>query len=270
MNDITLYEDISEFENKFPIKVRRYKNCEFAPHWHEHIELHYILGGSGTFSCNSKSIGVRKSETVVVNSNELHYMTAPETVDYICVLIHPSLFSDVHCKNVIIQSKIPEDEFITNIFMRIYEEYLSNNKYSDIIIKGNICLLIAYLIKNFEGEELSQYEYNLRLSRMKNINMLLDFVHKNYTKQISTSALAQKLFISESHLCRIFKNAVGMSFIDYLNSFRVDKAAILLKNTDESISFIAQRVGFENLNYFDRIFKKYKKLSPNQYRKSIF
>ena len=75
MNDIKLYEDISEFENKFPIKIRKYSGSEFYAHWHEHIELNHILNGNGVFYCNSNSISLKKGETIVINPNELHYMS---------------------------------------------------------------------------------------------------------------------------------------------------------------------------------------------------
>ena len=78
--------------------------------------------------------------------------------------------------------------------------------------------------------------------------------------------LAHRHHFSESHMCRIFKNAVGVTVTEYINGYRTDKAAMLLKNTDESVSNISESVGFDNLNYFDRVFKKYKGLPPKEYR----
>lgn len=266
MNDIELYENISELEKDFPIKVRRYKGHSLSPHWHEHIELLHLLSGSGIFSCNTKTTEAHCGETIVVNSNELHSFEADNDIDYICVIINPAIFDDVNCKNTILESKIPKDEFITSAFSRIYNEYEKNSVCSDMIIKGEIYLLMAYLIKNHTSVHLSQSEYNTRINRIEKINSFLDYIHKNYNRPLTTSDLANKWYITESYLCKIFKHSVGISVLEYLNSFRIYKAAILLKNTDEDISEIARSVGFDNLNYFDRIFKRYKGTSPKKYR----
>ena len=98
--------------------------------------------------------------------------------------------------------------------------------------------------------------------------MILDYIHENYNRPLTTADLAEKWYISESHLCKIFKRSVGMTVLEYLNSFRIDKAAMLLQSTDSGISEIAQKVGFDNLNYFDRMFKKYKGMSPQSFRRS--
>lgn len=268
MNDINLYESIIEIENDFPIKIRKYTQAQFFPNWHEHIELLYIINGSGKFFLNSKPINAKSGETIIANSNELHYMTSSSAVDYLCVIINPSIFNDVNCKNIILKSKISEDRFISDIFNDIYNEHISEDSCSDIAIKGKIYILMAYLIRHHAAEQLPQSEYDMRIAKMKTINKILDYIHQNYKIPFSTGILAKELFLSESHLCRIFKSATGFSVIEYLNRYRIEKAAVLLKNTNESISTIAQNTGFDNLNYFDRIFKRYKKVSPNIFRKS--
>lgn len=269
MNNIELYEDISELENNFPIKVRKYTNHILLPHWHEHIELLYLIDGQAEFSCNTKTIEAHSGETIVVNSNELHSFHSGRPIEYICILVNPIIFEKVSNKNIILESKIHQDEFITDSFTRIYKAYESNNACANMIIMGEIYLLMAYLSERHTAALLSEIEYVNRINRMKKVNSLLDYIHENYKYPITTSDLALKWYISESHLCKIFKNAAGVSLLEYINRFRIDKAAVLLKNTDEDISKIAQNVGFENLNYFDRIFKKYKGMSPGKYRSAI-
>lgn len=267
MNDIKLYEKIAETEKDFPIKVRRYLQKEIGSHWHEHIELLHILNGSGTFFFNAKNVYAESGETLVVNSNELHYMTADEAVDYICVIVDPSVFDDADCKGIILENKISGDRFIADAFMRIYREYSAGDICSGIAIKGEICLLLAYMYRKHASKQLSRSEYDMRIARMRTANKILNLIHEHYGEPLSTADLAERLFLSESHLCRLFKQAVGMSPMEYVNKFRVDKACVLLKNTDESISEIARAAGFENLNYFDRIFKRYKNISPGNFRK---
>ena len=62
------------------------------------------------------------------------------------------------------------------------------------------------------------------------------------------------------------KKAVGKSATEYINEYRIEKASILLKNTDESVSRVATDVGYDDLNYFSRIFKRIMGMSPVKYR----
>jgi hypothetical protein len=67
--------------------------------------------------------------------------------------------------------------------------------------------------------------------------------------------------------CRFFKKMTGRSALAYVNEYRIEKATVLLTKTDEPIGEIAESVGFDDLNYFSRVFKKVKKCSPGEYRK---
>ena len=78
--------------------------------------------------------------------------------------------------------------------------------------------------------------------------------------------LAKKWYLSESYMCHMFKKASGKTIIGYINDLRIEKASLLLENTSESISCIAMEVGFDDVNYFDRVFKKQTGLSPKNYR----
>ena len=85
---------------------------------------------------------------------------------------------------------------------------------------------------------------------------------------ITAAALAKANYISESHLCRSFKSAVGMPLTQYVNRLRMEKAAVLLRNTDEDISAVARSVGIEDLGYFDRLFRRAAGMSPGAYRRA--
>lgn len=267
MNDIRLYENISELEQSFPIKIRKYNFTNLTPHWHEHIELLHLISEEGRFVCNGRTLDAHAGETVVVNSSELHSFAAKKNIEYICLIINPSMFSDVNYGNIILDSKIPRDEFVANCFTHMYEEFLKSENTSNMVIKGEAYLLMAHLIRNYTAMQLSRFEYDARMARMKKVNMILDYIHANYSQPISTSELAKKWYLSESHMCRMFKAATGTALTEYINRYRTDKAATLLRNSGDSISDIAAEVGFDNLNYFDRIFKRYKKIPPTEYRK---
>ena len=86
-------------------------------------------------------------------------------------------------------------------------------------------------------------------------------------EKISIADIAEVAGFSESHFMRYFKETMGTSFIDYLREYRLTMAARLLLASDASILSISEEVGFDNLSYFNRAFKKEYGMTPSQYRK---
>jgi len=109
-------------------------------------------------------------------------------------------------------------------------------------------------------------ENRIKETAREDIKRLLEFMKENYAKDISLKIAADIINMSESYLSFIFKKETGTVFTDYLNNLRVDKAAHYLMNSQMPIYEIAMEVGYENINYFGRIFKKLKGVSPQKYR----
>lgn len=98
------------------------------------------------------------------------------------------------------------------------------------------------------------------------ISMIKQYVHNNYMEKLTIPGTAKKFFLSEGHLCHLFKKEVGVSFISYVNVYRVSKAEELLRETQRNISEITYLAGFGSISQFNRIFKKIKDESPKEYR----
>jgi len=270
MKDIKLYEKVPLLENNFPVKFMEFTNTEYLPpHWHEHIELLYFLSGKCRFTCNGKAFSVRANDFVIANNSEIHSFIASENVSYYCMLIYPDFFNDVSFSSrTMLENIIHDDSKIREIIFRMYTEYTSGKQGSDMALKGCAYQLMTYLMRNYTSAQLSDRESYLNASILKRTNTILDYISNHYQEKITTSELAKLCFISEGHLCRFLKNTLGKSATEYINEFRIEKAAIMLINTDESITNIAAEVGFEDMNYFSRTFKKIKKESPMDYRKN--
>lgn len=109
----------------------------------------------------------------------------------------------------------------------------------------------------------------VRLSGCKNtIKDIVDYVHLNYSKDISLKQLAGLYFINEKYLGNLFWKETGTTFRSYLNDLRLDHSVAELKNTDKSILHIAMDSGFKNVTYFNRQFKKKFGMSPTAFRKN--
>ena len=94
----------------------------------------------------------------------------------------------------------------------------------------------------------------------------LDHIERHYTEEIEIEQLAQKCFVSQAHLFRLFKEEVGASPIRYRNRLRVERAKVLFRDGECSVGEISSMLGFESIYYFSRVFKSLTGLSPMEYR----
>jgi len=100
----------------------------------------------------------------------------------------------------------------------------------------------------------------------KEISRLIDYLKLHFAENITLSSAARYINMSESYLSTMFKKETGVSFVEYLTRLRIEKAAELLKTSDMPSYIIAEKVGYENINYFGRSFKKVMGVSPSQFR----
>ncbi|MCU6708759.1 AraC family transcriptional regulator [Paenibacillus sp. J5C_2022] len=101
------------------------------------------------------------------------------------------------------------------------------------------------------------------------IKGVIDYLNKNYDKEISQEMIADRLNITTSYLSTYFKEKTGTNFKDYLNQLRMNKAKQLLATTDNKIQDVSSQVGYQSKNPFIRMFRKYTGMTPTEYRKEF-
>ena len=106
--------------------------------------------------------------------------------------------------------------------------------------------------------------------RDKKIQQIEIYVSLHYNHDIPIDEIASLVHMNRSSFCVFFKRMKGVSFTNYLNTYRMDIACRLLSTTDKSVSEIAYGVGFNNLSHFCRTFLKYKEVSPTKYRNRMW
>lgn len=120
-------------------------------------------------------------------------------------------------------------------------------------------------------EKITEFVKNNYTSKCsKIVRNAMEYIRQNYNKDISLEKISDYIGVSKSYLCYIFKKETGKNIIEYLNDIRVEKAKILLKNTDFKIYEIATKVGFKNERYFTQIFKSKTGFTPTEYRNKIY
>lgn len=98
------------------------------------------------------------------------------------------------------------------------------------------------------------------------IKQILNFIYQHYTEDISLYSLAENVYLNPSYVSRLVKENTGKNYTEILTELRIDKAEELLQNTDLYIYEIAEQVGYNNLNYFYKSFRKMKGKLPGDYR----
>lgn len=134
---------------------------------------------------------------------------------------------------------------------------------------------LALFVVDKEGnpiKQLSGVHYSGDLDRSfhnKYVEKAVEYIEENYYKDIRLSDLADFCDVSLSHLCRLFSSVTGYTVTDYILSFRMNRAAYLLVNTDETTVTIAREVGYQDGGYFHKLFRAYFGVTPLAYRRSI-
>lgn len=95
---------------------------------------------------------------------------------------------------------------------------------------------------------------------------MTEYADRNFDKNLSLKQMSMLYFMEEKYLGRLFKKQMGKSFGEYVNAARMKKAQELLKNTEKKIIDIAHSCGFNNVTYFNRVFKRFYGISPARYR----
>ncbi|MDR1602986.1 MAG: AraC family transcriptional regulator [Tannerella sp.] len=101
------------------------------------------------------------------------------------------------------------------------------------------------------------------------IDQLLQFISENLHRNIPINELANRCYLSNDHLIRLFKKEMHCTPVQYINRKKIDHARLQLIISDRSIKDIAYGLAFENIVYFYRLFKQFVGLSPSRYRDSM-
>jgi YesN/AraC family two-component response regulator len=155
---------------------------------------------------------------------------------------------------------------------------------------SRVQIILAQILEEYE-EKSAGYERMIRL-KLKELALLLErtlprirypgsdegassidevveYIQLHYSNDFSLSSLSSLCGLTPSYFSRVFKAKTGTPVFEYVNRVRVQKARALLKKTEMSIIEIAFAVGYNNVSFFNRYFRKLNRMSPREYRKYI-
>lgn len=251
-------------------------------HWHDEMEIIYIKKGCGTITVDFKQYFVSSGMIALIIPGQLHSIEQFETesMEYENIIFHPQIllskqtdacstdfFSPLMDGTLTVPVLYrPQDPFYNDIASCIdaNDEICKTDPPAyQLFIKSQLFMLFYLLFNKCSSREVQKKDYK-SLEKMK---LILKYVENNYMQKITIADIAAKVSLSQSHFMKYFKNTMGTSFIDYLNEYRLTMASRLLISSDSSILDIAAEVGFDNLSYFNRSFKKRFRQTPREYRR---
>ncbi len=98
------------------------------------------------------------------------------------------------------------------------------------------------------------------------VSRAINYINEHYSEKLTLKQLADYLYISTWHLCRVLKKETNMNFVDILNNIRIEHAKRFLKGTNLKVYEISQKVGYRDIAYFSKVFRSVTGMTPSQYR----
>lgn len=251
-------------------------------HWHEDMEIIAVKKGRGLVTVDMAPYEAGEGEAVVVFPGQLHGISqaGSQPVEYENIIFQLSMLmtteADVctyHFLRPMTESGISKPLHISRD-MEGYEALMECIMKLDALchekpyayqmgVKAELFWFLG-LITRIWGPGAAGRP---RKSREK-MKRLLEYMEEHYGDKITVEDGANLCFYSNSHFMKYFKQYMGMSFTRYLNEFRLEKAGGMLLSTLEPVTEVAQRCGFDNLSYFNRMFRRKYGQTPGDYRKN--
>lgn len=255
-------------------------------HWHEEFEIGFVTEGAILLSCGTRQYHLESGDIFFVNSNILHSMRRDmhsgkavfksfafhssiisentNSIFYIKYLL--PILSNSDFRESILRKTDYYHSNLLDILVRIWNLMSSEPEDFEIQVRSelsNTFCILNKLLKN--KDERHSFKIKNYMSE-KRVQIILDYLHTHYNEKITIKDLAETASISKTEVLRCFKNIIGISPINYLNSYRLQKAAYLLTTTSKTVQEIAGECGFDDNSYFSKLFKKKYNTTPHNYR----
>lgn len=236
--------------------------------WDSYNSLHFVLFGHGTLIANGKKIPLSKGDVFLLFTNE-QYEYYPDPADpwsYIWVDFYATDTKAIfeRCGLSIENPVVHMTDFSKTVELlnEIYESY-DASEMQQLSCSAYFMLLLKKLIRNNTRLNYLTEPTSIKDRRVREI---LIYINNNYRMELSVQQIAIENHISVSRMMVLFSEMVGMSPISYLNRYRVSAVCELLRSSNATIAEISNEVGVKDQLYFSRMFKKWKGVSPREYR----
>jgi AraC-like DNA-binding protein len=273
MDVMDLYEQVESPDPEFPVYMGWHSPEEkeeyFPAHWHESLELHYILTGESVIYINQSPVIAKEGDLVICNSNELHQGFCSAAPMESCRLLFSleDLSPEMDNRGYVFQNHIQKDEVIKQLFLELCREEAHQAPGYKQACKAIVTQLMVHLCRNYVVQTLSREDTRRQKKNRERCNRLITFIEANYANPIANQDMADLVHLSKDRFEHFFRENFGLSALQYIQNYRMKMAKKLIKEGNIPISKVAEMVGFADYNYFGRTFRNHYGCTPTQMAK---
>lgn len=286
------YTDEMWLESKeFPLHISLYlfEKGETVPsHAHQFIEFVYVAEGKGRHEYRGQSYEISKGDVFIIEPHIPHSYQAYDTPLHVYnVLFQPSVLDSE--LSVLSREASFLDFFYIEPFFRHYadfqtrlslmlqehleamlhldlllREYTNKEMGYRIVIKNRLIELFVYLSRRYANR--SQRQWPPLQDENRLFQDMTQFISRHYASPLSLEQMSELCGMSVSTFSVKFKAYFGQTFVEYRNGIRIQVAQDLLLRTDTKILSISEQVGFEDLSFFNKLFRRVTGETPKSFR----
>lgn len=271
---MNINRDSIDFETSSPLSFSINEIGKLKRHWHQSIELIYILSGSTQIKFQNIQYNLCEDDIILINMFDVHSLGATkcEVISFQIDIsaLDPQIYrfsqNRFDCN-----SSTEEDKTKFIPLKRLLASIVKSNANPDenieLMNKSYIYELLYILTTYFKVED--NFYCKDIVKNSERIKSILHYINENYASKISLNSLADTLYLSTSYLSKVFKEFIGISFGEYLTDVRLCHAVDDLANLNLKVEYIAEKNGFSNTRSFVAAFKNKYNVLPSQYRKEL-
>ncbi len=263
--------------NDLPIDISLECINNYPIHWHNSIEIIFVLEGTINVLIESGDYQVCEGEIEIVNCDEAHKFYSDVKNKVLFFHLDPTFFEKYYddMKNIYFYTNSSEEGAQKEEKYDVLRKYLSilaceliqKSENFDDQIEAILVKLLFHLINNFHYLNYDDKDSNENVIQFQRYHRIRKYIYNNYMNKISLQDIAVLEYLSPYYLSHQIKDMAGTNFSELVNIVRVDESIKLLLDTNKTISDISLDVGFSHARYYNKSFKNHYKCTPLQFRK---
>ena len=250
---------------------------------HRYFEVVYVCSGPAECRIETRCLMARAGDLIVIGSDLRHSIIGPSSpMTLAAMFFEPELVCDGSCDGPeyltpflfqdsqfphIVPANTGVPSQVLNIMLRIHSELPSSSLRSRLTVKTYLKMALILLVNHFASCGRTWEILKNQQRALERLQPVFYFLRDNCEKTILVGEAAHISGMSESHFMNFFKKATGLSFVKYLNHYRIERAQALLAISDEPLASICQKLGFCDQSYFSMVFRKLVGSTPAAYRR---
>lgn len=274
-----MLKEKSFYKEGLPVNVVTANIEEYPIHFHDDIEVVYVMEGSVRLKNGYYNYTLEKGDIFILNDRELHSFYSTGEPNMVMMLqLESTYFSKYYnnLKNSFFVTDMKDDdeslEALRDILAHIMLEVLEKGRGYEHKVIENAHNLISSLLANFQyfvmedGKFVNETKYKGNKVLAGRLNRITNYMYENYSRRLTLQEIAESEHLSIYYLSHAIKKATGMSFQELLGFMRVEESEKLLLGTNKKIGAISEECGFSAVRYYIKYFTKWFGMHPKDYR----